>query len=178
MSRVGKKPIALPSGVTVTVNNNEVAVKGKKGELKHALGAGVAVAVADNEVVVERTSQDKAAAALFGTTRALVQNMVVGVSEGYTKKLEIVGVGYRATLQGKKLVLNVGFCHSVDIEAPAGIEFKCPDQTHIEVSGVDKQVVGQIAAEIRAVRKPEPYKGKGIRYEGEHVRRKEGKSGK
>ena len=112
---------------------------------------------------------------MFGTVRALIANSVVGVSEGYTKKLEIVGVGYRAVVQGKKLVLNIGFCHPVEIEAPAGIDFNCPDQTHIEVSGVDKQVVGQIAANIRAVRRPEPYKGKGIRYAGEYVRRKAGK---
>ena len=134
--------------------------------------------VEEKVVVIERTSHEKAAAALHGTVRAIVQNMVVGVSEGYTRKLEIVGVGYRAQLKAKPLILSVGFCHTVDIDAPEGIEFKCPDQTHIEITGIDKQAVGQIAAEIRAVRKPEPYKGKGIRYEGEQVRRKEGKSGK
>jgi large subunit ribosomal protein L6 len=178
MSRVGKKPIALPSGVSVDVKDGIVAVKGKKGELTAPLAVGVGVSVEDNNVVVERTSDEKAAAALHGTTRALVQNMVVGVSEGYSKKLEIVGVGFRAAVKGKTLILNIGFCHTVDIDAPEGITFTCPDQTHIEVTGIDKQAVGQIAAEIRAVRKPEPYKGKGIRYEGEQVRRKEGKSGK
>lgn len=178
MSRVGIKPISLPKGVEVTVANDLVKAKGPKGELSVALKAGVSVAVEDGAVKVSRSSDDKVARAMHGTIRALVNNIVVGVSEGFSKKLEIVGVGFRAQLQGKKLVLNIGFCHTVEFDAPAGIDFKCPDANTIEISGADRQAVGQIAAQIREVRKPEPYKGKGIRYAGEYVRRKAGKSAK
>ncbi|TVR42365.1 MAG: 50S ribosomal protein L6 [Planctomycetota bacterium] len=178
MSKVGKVPVVIPKGVTVTVANGALKAKGPKGEDSLPLHPSVNVSVEDNQIVVAPGSQDKLARAMFGTTRALIANVVTGVSEGYQKRLEIVGVGYRAQLQGNKLVLSIGFCHTVDIEAPKGIEFKVPDPTHIEVSGMSKQLVGQTAAVIRAVRKPEPYKGKGIRYVGEQVRRKAGKSGK
>ena len=178
MSRVGKNPVAIPAGVDVKVADGVVTVKGKLGERALELTPGIAINVADGNAVVEPQNQEKHTRAMFGTTRALLQNMVIGVSEGYKKSLEIQGVGYRAALQGKKLVLNIGFCHTVEIDAPEGITFACPDQTHIDVSGADKQQVGQVAAEIRAVRKPEPYKGKGIRYVGEYVRRKAGKSAK
>lgn len=178
MSKVGKVPVEIPKGVTVTVADGALKAKGSKGEDTLPLHPSVNVTVEDGRVVVQPGSTDKLARAMYGTTRALIANVLVGVSEGYTKRLEIVGVGYRAQLQGKKLVLNVGFCHSVDIEAPQGIEFQVPDATHIEVRGMSKQLVGQTAAVIRAVRKPEPYKGKGIRYQGEQVRRKAGKSGK
>lgn len=178
MSRVGKKPVTLPKGVECRVQDRRVAVKGPKGELQLDLHPAVAVAVQGAEVSITRTSDEKAARAVHGTTRALLQNMALGVAQGYVRKLEIVGVGYRAQVQGSKLVLNVGFCHQVEVIAPAGVTFKCPDQTHIEVSGIDKQKVGEMAAQVRGVRPPEPYKGKGIRYDGEHVRRKAGKAAK
>jgi large subunit ribosomal protein L6 len=178
MSKIGKNPIALPKGVDVSVSGSTVTVKGSKGELAYEAPASIGVTVEDATVVVARLDEEKHTRALHGTVRALIQNMVTGVSEGYSRKLEIQGVGYRAQLQGNKLVLNIGFCHTVEKEAPEGIEFKVPDPTHIEVSGINKQMVGQTAAEIRAIRKPEPYKGKGIRYEGEQVRRKAGKAGK
>ncbi len=178
MSKVGKQPISLPSGVEAKVNGNVFECKGPKGSLSVDINEAISVNIADGNIVLERKNEDKLTRAMHGTLRSLINNTVVGVSEGYTKQLEIQGVGYRAQLQGKKLVLNVGFCHTVEIEAPEGITFTCPDQTHIDVAGIDKQAVGQIAAEIRAVRKPEPYKGKGIRYVGEYVRRKAGKSAK
>ncbi|MHC5067092.1 MAG: 50S ribosomal protein L6 [Planctomycetota bacterium] len=178
MSRVGKNPIALPSGVQVNVANGVATVKGGKGEQSIAVAEGITVAVDGSSVVVGRESDVKEVRALHGTIRALIQNAVTGVTQGFSKQLEIVGVGYRAQLQGKKLVLNIGFCHTVEIEAPEGITFTVPEQTKIEVSGVDRQLVGQVAADIRAVRKPEPYKGKGIRYAGEQVRRKAGKQAK
>ena len=178
MSRVGIKPISLPKGVEVKVVDDQVVAKGPKGTLNVALKAGISVAVNDSNIEVSRGNDDKFTRAMHGTIRALVNNAVQGVSEGFTKKLEIVGVGFRAQLQGKKLVLNIGFCHTVEFDAPEGIDFKCPDQTTIEISGADRQAVGQMAAQIRAVRKPEPYKGKGIRYSGEYVRRKAGKSAK
>lgn len=178
MSKVGKQVISLPSGVEAKINGAAFECKGSKGSLSVDLPESIAVAVENNEIAVTRTSEDKHARAMHGTVRSLVNNAIVGVSEGYTKKLEIQGVGYRAQVQGSKLVLNIGFCHTVEIDAPEGISFACPDQTHIDVSGIDKQAVGETAAKIRAVRKPEPYKGKGIRYVGEHVRRKAGKSAK
>lgn len=178
MSRIGKQPITLPSGVEVKVADGVVNVKGKQGQQSLALYAGIDVSVADNEVNVSPANAEKQTRAMYGTTRALLQNMVTGVSEGYKRALEIQGVGYRVQLQGKKLVFNIGFCHPVEYEAPEGISFVCPDQTHIEVTGASKQQVGQVAAEIRSIRKPEPYKGKGIRYVGEYVRRKAGKSAK
>ncbi len=178
MSRVGKDPVVVPSGVEVKLDGRVVNVKGKNGKQAVALGEGIEIEMADGKVQVVCTSSDKPARAMFGTVRALIQNAVQGVSGGYTKQLEIQGVGYRAQLKGKTLVLSVGFCHTVELEAPEGITFTVPEPTKIEVAGADKQQVGQVAANIRAVRKPEPYKGKGIRYAGEQVRRKAGKQGK
>ncbi|GLH65592.1 50S ribosomal protein L6 [Parageobacillus sp. G301] len=178
MSRVGKKPIEIPSGVTVTVNGNTVTVKGPKGELTRTFHPDMTIKVEDNVITVTRPSDEKHHRALHGTTRSLLANMVEGVSKGYEKALELVGVGYRAAKQGKKLVLNVGFSHPVEIEPEEGLEIEVPSQTKIVVKGADKQRVGELAANIRAVRPPEPYKGKGIRYEGEVVRLKEGKTGK
>jgi len=178
MSRIGNKSIDVPQGVTVSVADQMVTVKGPKGELRQALVNGIEVSVEDGRVVVARASNERFVRAMQGTLRSLINNMIIGVSQGYVKKLEIIGVGYRAQLQGRKLVLNVGFCHPVELEAPIGVDFTCPDQTHVEVAGIDKRLVGEIAANIRAVRKPEPYKGKGIRYQGEFVRRKAGKSAK
>ncbi|ALF08965.1 50S ribosomal protein L6 [Parageobacillus thermoglucosidasius] len=178
MSRVGKKPIEIPSGVTVTVNGNTVTVKGPKGELTRTFHPDMTIKVEDNVITVTRPSDEKHHRALHGTTRSLLANMVEGVSKGYEKALELVGVGYRAAKQGKKLVLNVGFSHPVEIEPEEGLDIEVPSQTKIIVKGADKQRVGELAANIRAVRPPEPYKGKGIRYEGEVVRLKEGKTGK
>jgi large subunit ribosomal protein L6 len=178
MSRVGKKPIEIPSGVTVTVNGNTVTVKGPKGELTRTFHPDMTITLEDNMIKVTRPSDEKHHRALHGTTRSLIANMVEGVSKGYEKALELVGVGYRAAKQGKKLVLNVGFSHPVEIEPEEGLEIEVPSQTKIVVKGADKQRVGELAAKIRAVRPPEPYKGKGIRYEGEVVRLKEGKTGK
>ncbi|AEH46205.1 50S ribosomal protein L6 [Parageobacillus thermoglucosidasius] len=178
MSRVGKKPIEIPSGVTVTVNGDTVTVKGPKGELTRTFHPDMTIKVEDNVITVTRPSDEKHHRALHGTTRSLLANMVEGVSKGYEKALELVGVGYRAAKQGKKLVLNVGFSHPVEIEPEEGLDIEVPSQTKIIVKGADKQRVGELAANIRAVRPPEPYKGKGIRYEGEVVRLKEGKTGK
>ncbi|PJW13572.1 50S ribosomal protein L6 [Geobacillus sp. Manikaran-105] len=178
MSRVGKKPIEIPAGVTVTVNGNTVTVKGPKGELTRTFHPDMTITVEGNVITVTRPSDEKHHRALHGTTRSLLANMVEGVSKGYEKALELVGVGYRASKQGKKLVLNVGYSHPVEIEPEAGLEIEVPSQTKIIVKGADKQRVGELAANIRAVRPPEPYKGKGIRYEGELVRLKEGKTGK
>ena len=179
MSRIGKLPVSIPGGVTITVGDeNEVTVKGPKGTLTQKFSPEMKVEVEDGVAHVKRPSDDKEHRALHGLTRALLHNMVVGTTEGFTKNLEIVGVGYRAQLDGKKLVLNVGYSHPVEFDPPEGISFECPAPTKIAVKGIDKQKVGQIAADIRAVRSPEPYKGKGIRYENEHVRRKEGKTGK
>ena len=177
MSRVGKQPVPIPGGVTVQVDGSRVVCKGPKGQLERSF-ALVDVAVDGGNIVVQPQSSEKQARAMHGTARALLANMVKGVSEGFSRKLEIVGVGYRAQLQGSKLVLNIGFCHPVEVQAPEGVTFTLADQTHIEVSGADKQRVGQTAAVVRGVRKPEPYKGKGIRYAGERVRRKAGKSAK
>lgn len=178
MSCVGKKPIEIPSCVTVTVNGNTVTVKGPKGELTRTFHPDMTIKVENNVITVTRPSDEKHHRALHGTTRSLLANMVEGVSKGYEKALELVGVGYRAAKQGKKLVLNVGFSHPVEIEPEQGLEIEVPSQTRIVVKGADKQRVGELAANIRAVRPPEPYKGKGIRYEGEVVRLKEGKTGK
>jgi len=179
MSRIGKLPISIPSGVTITVgDNNAVTVKGPKGELCANLCPDMELKLEDGKLNVLRPSDAKAHRALHGLTRSLLNNMVVGVTNGFQKNLEIVGVGYRAQLQGQNLVLNVGYSHPVEIVPPAGISFEVPAPTKIIVKGIDKQKVGQMAAEIRIVRKPEPYKGKGIRYEGEFVRHKEGKTAK
>ncbi|MGL5150320.1 MAG: 50S ribosomal protein L6 [Clostridium sp.] len=179
MSRVGRLPIAIPAGVTVTVAaNNVVTVKGPKGELVKAMHKDINIAVENNEVVVTRPSDVKEHRALHGLTRALMNNMITGVSQGFQKNLELIGVGYRAQLQGNKLVMNLGYSHPVEIEAVEGITFETPAATKVVVKGIDKEVVGAVAADIRAWRKPEPYKGKGIKYDNEVIRRKEGKTGK
>ena len=178
MSRIGKQPVEIPKDVTVTVNNNHVVVKGPKGTLERDFPNSVNIAVEDNKVIVTRSSDDKEARAMHGTTRALIQNMVKGVSTGYEKSLEIVGVGYRVAKQGKKIVLTVGYSHPVEIEEEPGIEFVVDGTNKITVKGIDKQRVGEVAANIRKVRQPDAYKGKGIRYVGEYVRLKEGKTGK
>jgi len=179
MSRVGKSPITLPSGVEVTVdNNNVVTVKGPLGVLTQAIDKDITVTIEGEILTVTRPSEIKKHRALHGLSRALINNLVVGVTKGYEKRLEIVGVGYRANKSGKKLDLSLGFSHPCVMEDPEGITTECPSQTEIVVKGIDKQRVGNYAAKIRDLRKPEPYKGKGIRYKGEYVRRKEGKTGK
>ena len=177
MSRVGNAPIELPSGVEVTVKDGVVAVKGPKGDLSEQIDLRITTSVDDGVVRLSRADEERETRALHGLYRSLVNNMVVGVTEGYQKELEMHGVGYRAALKGRTLELQVGFSHPVAIEAPDGIEFEVPENTKIIVRGIDKQQVGQVAANVRAVRKPEPYKGKGIRYVGEYVRRKAGKAG-
>lgn len=178
MSRIGKKPIPVPSGVKVNVANRAVTIEGKLGKLSytHRPEIGVEVAEDGKSVVCTRASDERASRAYHGLTRALINNMMVGVTEGYEKKLEIQGVGYLAAIQGKTLQLRVGFANEVHKTIPDGLTVTCPDQTHVVIKGTDKQLVGEFAAEVRAVRKPEPYKGKGIRYEGEQVRRKAGKT--
>ncbi len=180
MSRIGKKPIAVPSGVKVGVSQREITVEGKLGKLVWSHRPEVTVEVSEDgtEVNVTRKEDNREGRALHGLTRALVQNMVVGVATGYEKKLEIHGVGYLGAIQNNVLQLRVGFANEIQKPIPAGVEVTCPDQTHVVIRGIDKQKVGQFAAEVRAVRKPEPYKGKGIRYEGEQVRRKAGKTAK
>lgn len=178
MSRVGKKLLEIPSGVTVTKNENTVTVKGPKGELTRTFHPDIDIKIEDNVLTVTRPSDQKEHRALHGTTRSLLGNMVEGVNKGFERGLELVGVGYRASKSGNKLVLSVGYSHPVEIVPEQGIEIDVPSQTKIVVKGTDKERVGAIAANIRAVRSPEPYKGKGIRYEGEMVRRKEGKSAK
>ncbi len=180
MSRIGKKPVSIPSGVKVNVADREISVEGKLGKLVWSHRAEIAVAVNEEtkEVVVTRFKDDREGRALHGLTRALIQNMVVGVSEGYEKKLEIHGVGYLAAIDGDTLQLRVGFANEIHKKIPAGLDVTCPDQTHVVIKGIDKQKVGQFAAEARAVRKPEPYKGKGIHYQGEQIRRKAGKTAK
>jgi large subunit ribosomal protein L6 len=178
MSRVGKKPIEIPAGVTVSLNGNVVTVKGPKGELTRTFNPDIEIKVEENIINVSRPSESKEHRALHGTTRALLSNMVEGVSKGFEKALELIGVGYRAQKQGNKLVLNVGYSHPVEITPEAGLEIEVPANTKIIVKGTSKERVGALAANIRDVRRPEPYKGKGIRYEGEFVRRKEGKTGK
>lgn len=179
MSRVGRLPIALPAGVTVTVDtNNVVTVKGPKGTLTKEMSKAMDIKVEDNTVVVARPNDEKENRALHGLTRALLNNMVTGVTQGFQRTLDLVGVGYRASKQGKKLVLNVGFSHPVEIDPLEGVEFDVPAATQIIVKGADKETVGQMAAVVRDVRRPEPYKGKGIKYSDEVIRRKEGKTGK
>lgn len=177
MSRIGRKPIALPPGVEIKVEDRVMTVKGPKGELSQAVPEDISIDQQDGEILVTRPSDAKRHRAMHGLTRALLANMVTGVTAGFEKKLEMVGVGYRAQMQGSKLVLNLGFSHPVEIEPPAGIDFEVPAVTRITVKGIDKQLVGNTAADIRALRKPEPYKGKGLRYENEVVRRKAGKTG-
>ena len=178
MSRIGNKVVVLPQGVEVKQNGNEVTVKGPKGELTRTFSEDIKMNIEGNEVTFTRPNDSKEMKTIHGTTRAIFYNMVVGVSEGFQKALELIGVGYRAQLQGSKLVLNVGYSHPVEITAPAGITFEVPSNTQVVVKGISKEAVGEIAANIRGVRPPEPYKGKGIRYVGEYVRRKEGKTGK
>ncbi len=178
MSRIGRKPITVPAGVEVTIDGSTVTVKGPKGTLSGTFNSNMTIAKDGDVVTVTRPNDEKENRSLHGLTRTLIANMVEGVSNGYTKNLEIVGIGYRANMQGKDVVLSVGYSHTVTIEAPEGITIACPSPNQIVVSGADKQKVGQIASEIRGVRPPEPYKGKGIRYADEHVRRKEGKAGK
>lgn len=177
MSRIGKLPINLPSGVTVTQADGVVSVKGKNGELKSNFSNKITIAQEGEQLILTRDSDQKESKALHGLTRALLQNMVTGVSEGFSKTLEIVGVGYRVALQGSKLVFGLGYSHPVEVEAPAGITFEVPSATSIIIKGIDKQQVGQCAANIRSLRPPEPYKGKGIKYAGEYIRRKVGKTG-
>ena len=177
MSRIGKKPVVIPAGVTVNVaDGNVVTVKGPNGTLTETFSTRLTIKVEGAEVIVERASDDKFDRSLHGLTRSLIQNMVDGVTKGFEKTLEINGVGYRAALQNGKLVLFVGFSHNVEMTAPEGIKVEVPEQTKIIVKGANKQAVGEFAAKIRAVRKPEPYKGKGIKYSDEYVRRKEGKT--
>jgi large subunit ribosomal protein L6 len=179
MSRIGKAPIPVPSGVDVKIEGRAITVKGPKGTLSHEVAEPIVVRQDGDELVVERPDDERRSRSLHGLTRTLVNNMVVGVSQGFRKDLEIIGVGYRATAQGdNKLELSLGFSHPVRVEAPAGITFEVPAVTRIGVIGIDKQAVGQVAANIRSIRKPEPYKGKGIRYVGEYVIRKAGKTGK
>lgn len=179
MSRVGKLPIAIPEGVTVTIDDqNIVTVKGPKGELVKKMHNDIKITVEDNNVVVTRPSDNKLHRSLHGTIRSLLNNMVIGVSKGYQKTLELVGVGYRAEIKGSKLVMNLGYSHPVEVEPIEGIKFETPQATKVVVSGINKELVGSAAADIRKWRKPEPYKGKGIKYEGEVIRRKEGKTGK
>ena len=179
MSRIGKLPVRIPGGVTITVGeDNVVTVKGPKGTLSEKISPDMKIDQDNGVLHVTRPSDDKQHRALHGLSRSLIHNMVVGTTEGFKKNLEIVGVGYRAQMQGNKLVLNVGYSHPVEIDPPENVSFETPAPTKIVVHGISKQVVGQVAADIRAVRSPEPYKGKGIRYENEFVRRKEGKTGK
>jgi len=179
MSRIGKAPIPVPSGVDVKISGSTVTVKGPKGELSRDLPEQISVRQDDGELVVERLDEERESRALHGLMRSLVANMVIGVTDGFRKDLDIVGVGYRAAVKGSNgIELALGFSHPVLVEAPEGISFVVPAPTRIEVHGIDKQLVGQVAADIRAWRKPEPYKGKGVRYVDEHVRRKAGKAGK
>ena len=178
MSRIGKQPVAVPAGVKIGVDGKTITVEGPLGKLSWALRPEISVTYDESakQVILARDSDERLSRALHGLSRALIQNMVVGVTKGYEKKLEIVGVGYLAAVQKGRLQLRVGFANEVHLPIPAGLTVTCPDQTHIVIKGTDKQMVGQFAAEARAVRKPEPYKGKGVRYDGEVVRRKAGKA--
>ena len=175
MSRIGKKPVAMPAGVTASMGEGTLSVKGPKGELKMPMSDLISYEVKNEGLSITPANESKAARAFWGMQRTLVQNLVTGVTDGFTKVLEITGVGYRANVQGKNLKLQLGYSHDVDFAIPEGIDIKTPDNTTVEISGMDKQRVGQVAAEIRRWRKPEPYKGKGIKYRGEYVFRKEGK---
>jgi large subunit ribosomal protein L6 len=175
MSRIGKRPVPLPAGVSATTEGRTLVVKGPRGTLSLQMREEIAYDISEDGISVQPANETKQARAFWGMQRTLVQNLVTGVSEGFTKVLEITGVGYRATAQGKMLKLQLGYSHDVNVEVPEGIEVKTPDNTTVEVSGIDRQQVGQVAAEIRRWRKPEPYKGKGIKYRGEYIFRKEGK---
>lgn len=176
MSRVGRKPVEIPKGVTITKNGSNVKVKGPKGELESRLHPNISVEIKDNELIVTRPDDTKENKALHGLTRALIQNMVNGVLNVFTKTLDIVGVGYRAELKGKNLLLNIGYSHPIYFIPPEGVVIQTPVQTQIIISGIDKQLVGLVAAKIRSIRKPEPYKGKGIKYSDEQIQRKAGKT--
>ena len=178
MSRIGNKPVVIPAGVTIDLKDNTVTVKGPKGELSYTFNQNITLVQNEGEVVFTRPDDTKENKTIHGTTRAVFNNMVVGVTEGFQRELELIGVGYRAQLQGKKLVLNVGYSHPVEFTPEEGIEIEVPSNTKVIVKGYDKQKVGELAANIRGIRPPEPYKGKGIRYVNEFVRRKEGKTGK
>lgn len=178
MSRIGKKPVQIPAGVTVTVEGSHVSVKGPKGELDRTFSELVTISQEGEEILVTRNDESTESNAQQGLSRTLISNMVEGVSKGFEKKLELTGVGYRAALKGKDLDLSLGYSHPVIYVAPEGISFEVPDNTHITVKGISKEQVGQVAAEVRSKRPPEPYKGKGIHYEGEHIRRKLGKAAK
>ncbi|RAL23270.1 50S ribosomal protein L6 [Thermoflavimicrobium daqui] len=178
MSRIGKKPVAIPSGVEVKIDGNTVTVKGPKGTLSRDFHSDIEIKLEENELVVTRPSDHRVHRSLHGTTRSILANMVEGVTNGFSKTLELVGVGYRANKKGNTLVLNLGFSHPIDFPQPEGVEIEVPSTTQVIVKGIDKQVVGQVAAKIRSYREPEPYKGKGIKYSSERIRRKEGKTGK
>ena len=178
MSRIGRLPITVPATVDVTIDGRQLTVKGPKGTLSRVLHPDMSVAQEDGTIVVTRPTEQKTHKQLHGLTRTLVNNMVVGVTDGYRKGLEITGVGYRAALNGKKLTLNLGYSHQIEIDPPEGITFEVENPTRLAVVGIDKELVGQIAAQVRSTRKPEPYKGKGVRYAGEYIRRKAGKAGK
>jgi large subunit ribosomal protein L6 len=175
MSRIGKKPVAIPGGVTAAVNGQEVKVKGPKGELKHVLVDDIIAKLDNGEIEITMREDTKRARAMWGMSRTLVANLIAGVTEGFTKKLDITGVGYRAAMQGSNLQLQLGYSHDISYPIPQGIQVVCPKPTEIVITGIDKQKVGQVAAEIRHYRPPEPYKGKGVRYAGEFILRKEGK---
>lgn len=178
MSRIGYAPITIPEGVTVEIDGRKILVKGEKGELSHTIPGQITIEQKDNEIRVDRKRNAKAVKSLHGLTRALIANMIVGVTKGYDKTLEFVGTGYRVKKQGNKLTISVGYSHDIEYEQPEGITLDIEGNNIIKIQGIDKQQVGQVAAEIRKIRPPEPYKGKGIRYQGEHVRRKAGKAAK
>lgn len=179
MSRIGKKPIVLPKGVTVDIKDNTIKVKGPKGELARTFRPEVSVAMENGQVVVARSSEARQTRALHGTTRAVLNNMITGVSDGFTKILQVEGVGYKAEMKGKQLVMSLGYSHPIVVDPPNGIAFGCNEKERtITISGIDREVVGQVAANLRAWRPPEPYKGKGLRYLGEQIKRKAGKAGK
>ena len=178
MSRIGNKPIVIPNGASIELVENTIVVKGPKGQLSFEVPSCVTVEIKENNVTFTRESDVKEHRSLHGTTRAIINNMVIGVTQGFEKILEIEGTGYRAQLQGKKLVVNAGYSHPVELVIPEGLTVTVPNQTEIHVAGCDKELVGQFAADVRIIRKPEPYKGKGIHYRGEYIRRKEGKTAK
>src|SRR5262245_1569141 len=178
MSRIGRLPVTVPASVAETLDGRRLTVEGPKGTLPRDLHPDMGVSQEDGTIVVTRPTEQKTHKQLHGLTRTLVNNMVIGVTDGYRKGLEITGVGYRATLNGTKLTLNLGYSHPIEIDPPEGISFEVENPTRLAVVGIDKELVGQIAAQVRATRKPEPYKGKGVRYAGEHIRRKAGKAGK
>jgi len=178
MSRIGKMPIPVPAGVTLSIKGREVSVKGPKGELSLTVSEPIEVALADDQLLVTRPNDERASRSLHGLTRTLIANQIVGVTEGYTKSLEVVGTGYRVAAKGASLEFALGYSHPITVDPPAGITFEVEGNTKLHVRGIDKQAVGEVAANIRKLRKPEPYKGKGVRYLGEVIRRKAGKAGK